>query len=350
MPRRSSAAITTATSSCRGSSADPTHPSSAPGSPCDIVLNAIDGAVGARGRRWPRSRRGDPGAGQQGVADHRRRPGHLARQARADRAGRLRALGAGPVPARRARRRGAQARRSRPAAARSVGGRVQSWPTVTPDEALAHPTWAMGPLVTINSSTLVNKGLEVIEAHLLFGLDFDRIEVVVHPQSVVHSMVEFYDGSTIAQASPPDMRLPIALALGWPDRVPDSAAAVRLDEGPALGVRAGRPRGVSRSRARRRGREPRRDWLRPSTTRPTRCASRRSSHAGCPTWASSTQSLRCWPATTYPRTRAGSASTAPSTRVCTPSWPPTPGLASERRAIADRAGTTAPTAGGDSRR
>jgi 1-deoxy-D-xylulose-5-phosphate reductoisomerase len=98
--------------------------------------------------------------------------------------------------------------------------------TVTPDEALAHPTWAMGPLVTINSSTLVNKGLEVIEAHLLFGLDFDRIEVVVHPQSIVHSMIEFYDGSTIAQASPPDMRLPIALALGWPDRVPDSAAAV----------------------------------------------------------------------------------------------------------------------------
>jgi 1-deoxy-D-xylulose-5-phosphate reductoisomerase len=97
---------------------------------------------------------------------------------------------------------------------------------VTPAEALAHPTWAMGPLVTINSSTLVNKGLEVIEAHLLFGLGFDRIEVVVHPQSIVHSMIEFHDGSTIAQASPPDMRLPIALALGWPDRVPDAAAAV----------------------------------------------------------------------------------------------------------------------------
>ena len=97
---------------------------------------------------------------------------------------------------------------------------------VTPDEALAHPTWTMGPLVTINSSTLVNKGLEVIEAHLLFGLGFDRIEVVVHPQSIVHSMIEFHDGSTIAQASPPDMRLPIALALGWPDRVPDAAAAV----------------------------------------------------------------------------------------------------------------------------
>ncbi len=95
---------------------------------------------------------------------------------------------------------------------------------VTPDQALAHPTWSMGPVVTTNSATLVNKGLEVIEAHLLFGLPYDRIDVVVHPQSVVHSMVEFLDGSTLAQASPPDMRLPIALALGWPDRVPDAAA------------------------------------------------------------------------------------------------------------------------------
>ncbi len=94
---------------------------------------------------------------------------------------------------------------------------------VTPAQALAHPTWNMGPLVTINSATLVNKGLELIEAHLLFDLPFDRIDVVVHPQSVVHSMVEFVDGSTLAQASPPDMRLPIALALGWPDRVPGAA-------------------------------------------------------------------------------------------------------------------------------
>ncbi|MGH3507122.1 MAG: 1-deoxy-D-xylulose-5-phosphate reductoisomerase, partial [Nocardioidaceae bacterium] len=97
---------------------------------------------------------------------------------------------------------------------------------VTPEAALAHPTWDMGPMVTMNSSTLVNKGLEVIEAHLLFGIDYDAIEVVVHPQSVIHSMVEFVDGSTLAQVSPPDMRLPIALALGWPDRVPQSAAPV----------------------------------------------------------------------------------------------------------------------------
>jgi 1-deoxy-D-xylulose-5-phosphate reductoisomerase len=96
----------------------------------------------------------------------------------------------------------------------------------TPEEALAHPTWNMGPVITVNSATLVNKGLELIEAHLLFGIGFDRIDVVVHRQSVVHSMVEFTDGSTLAQASPPDMRIPIALALGWPDRVPDAAAAV----------------------------------------------------------------------------------------------------------------------------
>ena len=97
---------------------------------------------------------------------------------------------------------------------------------VTPQQALAHPTWDMGKLVTTNSATLVNKGLEVIEAHLLFGIPYERIEVVVHPQSVIHSMVEFTDGSTIAQASPPDMRLTIALALGWPDRVPGAAAPV----------------------------------------------------------------------------------------------------------------------------
>jgi 1-deoxy-D-xylulose-5-phosphate reductoisomerase len=91
---------------------------------------------------------------------------------------------------------------------------------VSVQEALAHPTWDMGPLVTINSATMMNKGLEVIEAHLLFDVAFDDIDVVVHPQSVVHSMVEFVDGSIIAQASPPDMRLPIALGLAWPNRVP----------------------------------------------------------------------------------------------------------------------------------
>ncbi|QWF83035.1 1-deoxy-D-xylulose-5-phosphate reductoisomerase [Amycolatopsis sp. CA-230715] len=96
---------------------------------------------------------------------------------------------------------------------------------VTVEQAMAHPTWAMGPLVTINSATLVNKGLEFIEAMLLFGVPAEKIDVVVHPQSVVHSMVTFRDGATIAQASPPDMRLPIALALNWPHRVPGASAA-----------------------------------------------------------------------------------------------------------------------------
>ncbi|HJE50444.1 MAG TPA: 1-deoxy-D-xylulose-5-phosphate reductoisomerase [Tessaracoccus flavescens] len=95
---------------------------------------------------------------------------------------------------------------------------------VTPQQAMAHPTWDMGRVITINSSTLVNKGLELIEAALLYGVAFDDIVVTVHPQSVIHSMVEFHDGSTIAQASPPDMRLPIGIALTWPERLADAAA------------------------------------------------------------------------------------------------------------------------------
>lgn len=96
--------------------------------------------------------------------------------------------------------------------------------TVTLEQALAHPTWSMGPVVSINSATMVNKSLELIEAHLLFGVDYDRIDVVVHPQSMVHSMVTYVDGSTIAQASPPDMRLPIALGMDWPNRIGDVAS------------------------------------------------------------------------------------------------------------------------------
>jgi len=110
------------------------------------------------------------------------------------------------------------------------GGPFRGWPrerleSVTPEQALAHPTWKMGPLVTTNSATLVNKGLEVIEAHLLFGFGLDKVDVVVHPQSIVHSMVEFYDGATVVMASPPDMRIPIALGMAWPDRVPEAAPA-----------------------------------------------------------------------------------------------------------------------------
>jgi 1-deoxy-D-xylulose-5-phosphate reductoisomerase len=110
------------------------------------------------------------------------------------------------------------------------GRRREELADVTPEEALKHPTWDMGPVVTINSATLVNKALEVIEAHELFDVDYDAIEVMIHPQSVIHSMVEFADGSTLAQASPPDMRLPIALSLGWPDRVPAAAPGVNWTE------------------------------------------------------------------------------------------------------------------------
>ena len=111
------------------------------------------------------------------------------------------------------------------------GGPFRDWPadrlgTVTVADALAHPTWSMGPKITIDSSTLMNKGLEVIEAHELFGVDYDRIGIVVHPQSVVHSMVELRDGSTLAQLSEPDMRLPIGYAIGWPDRAASAFGAL----------------------------------------------------------------------------------------------------------------------------
>jgi 1-deoxy-D-xylulose-5-phosphate reductoisomerase len=149
---------------------------------------------------------------------------------------------------------------------------------VTPAQALAHPTWSMGPFVTVNSATLVNKGLEVIEAHLLFGIGFEAIDVVVHPTSVVHSMVEFHDGSTLAQASPPSMVIPIALGLGWPDRVPDAAP----------GMDWSRPQTWPGSRGARRRR---------STTPPTRSACGPSWTAG---WGSPRSSPRwsgCWPST-----------------------------------------------------
>ena len=132
--------------------------------------------------------------------------------------------------------------------------------SVTVADALAHPTWAMGPKITVDSSTLMNKGLEVIEAHELFGVGYDAIDVVVHPQSVVHSMVEYTDGSTIAQLSMPDMRLPIGYALGYPSRIAtpfgaiDWAATGRLDFMPpdpgtflclALAYAAGRAGGTA---------------------------------------------------------------------------------------------------------
>jgi 1-deoxy-D-xylulose-5-phosphate reductoisomerase len=112
------------------------------------------------------------------------------------------------------------------------GRRREDLAEVTVTQAMAHPTWDMGPVITINSATLINKGLELIEAHWLFDIGYDAIDVVVHPQSVIHSMVEFVDGSTIAQASPPDMHLPIALAMAWPERVEGAAAGVDWSNAP----------------------------------------------------------------------------------------------------------------------
>ncbi len=121
------------------------------------------------------------------------------------------------------------------------GRTAEDLAAVTVEDALAHPTWSMGPKITVDSSTLMNKGLEVIEAHELFGVPYDRIEVIVHPQSIVHSMVEFSDGSTIAQLSLPDMRLPIGYALAYPARIGTPVRAHRL-EGPApAGLRASGP-------------------------------------------------------------------------------------------------------------
>jgi 1-deoxy-D-xylulose-5-phosphate reductoisomerase len=111
------------------------------------------------------------------------------------------------------------------------GGPFRGWPAerlheVTVADALAHPTWTMGPKITVDCSTLMNKGLEVIEAHELFGIDYDRIGIVVHPQSIIHSMVELRDGSTLAQLASPDMHLPISYALGWPDRAATAYGAL----------------------------------------------------------------------------------------------------------------------------
>jgi 1-deoxy-D-xylulose-5-phosphate reductoisomerase len=193
------------------------------GRPCDVVVNALSGAAGlpptlaalAAGRRLALANKESLIVGGPLVADRVEQivpvdseHSALAQCLRGGRRSEVRRLvltaSGGPFRGR---------RRAELAA-------------VTPEQALAHPTWSMGPLVTVNSATLVNKGLEVIEAHLLFGVPLDRIDVVVHPQSIVHSMVEFADGATLAQASPPDMRLPIAVALGWPDRVPGAAAGL----------------------------------------------------------------------------------------------------------------------------
>jgi 1-deoxy-D-xylulose-5-phosphate reductoisomerase len=194
--------------------------------PCDIVLNGVVGSLGlaptlaalAAGRTLALANKESLVAGGPLVKAAVRRPGQIVpvdsehsalaqclRGGRADEVRRLVLTASGGA---------------------FRGRRREELTGVTPEEALKHPTWDMGPVVTINSATLVNKGLEVIEAHELFDVPYADIEVMVHPQSVLHSLVEFTDGSTLAQAGPPDMRLPIALALAWPDRVPEAAAAV----------------------------------------------------------------------------------------------------------------------------
>jgi 1-deoxy-D-xylulose-5-phosphate reductoisomerase len=119
---------------------------------------------------------------------------------------------------------------------------IETFAAITPEEALAHPTWNMGPKITIDSATMMNKALEIIEAHWLFGLSADRIETAIHPQSVVHSMVEFVDGSVLAQVSPPDMRLPIQYALTYPDRFECPAPKLDLTAGGAWGFEPVDPR------------------------------------------------------------------------------------------------------------
>ncbi|MDQ2960966.1 MAG: 1-deoxy-D-xylulose-5-phosphate reductoisomerase, partial [Candidatus Dormibacteraeota bacterium] len=111
---------------------------------------------------------------------------------------------------------------------------LESFATIAVDEALRHPTWTMGPKVTIDSATMMNKGLEVIEAHFLFGVDYPSIDVVIHPRSIVHSMVEFVDGAVMAQLGVPDMRVPIALAISDGERLPGIAPLVTIGGGPAL--------------------------------------------------------------------------------------------------------------------
>ena len=157
---------------------------------------------------------------------------------------------------------------------------------ITPEQALAHPTWNMGPVITINSATLVNKGLEVIEAHLLFGLGFDKIKVVVHPQSVIHSMVEFTDGSTIAQASPltcgSRSRWPWAGRTGCRAPPRPSTGPPRTPGPSSHWTRTRSPRSASRGGRGRRAGPPR-----PPTTPPTRCAS-------VPSWRAGSPSSRSW--------------------------------------------------------
>jgi 1-deoxy-D-xylulose-5-phosphate reductoisomerase len=193
--------------------------------PCDVVLNAITGAVGLR----PTLAALDAGttlalANKESliiggpVVRERARPGQIV-PVDSEHSAIAQSLRAG------------SAREVRRLVLTASGGPFRGRSAaelreVTPEQALAHPNFAMGKVITTNSATLVNKGLEVIEAHLLFDVPFDRIDVVVHPQQLIHSMVEFVDGAVVAQLGLPTMLVPIALGLGWPDRVPDAEAPI----------------------------------------------------------------------------------------------------------------------------
>jgi 1-deoxy-D-xylulose-5-phosphate reductoisomerase len=200
--------------------AGPDAAAEAAGWPCEVVLNAMTGSIGlaptlaalAAGRTLALANKESLIAGGPLVQAALQRPDQIV-PVDSEHSALLQCLRGG---------RGAEVRRLvLTASGGPFRGRTRDDLTaVTSEQALSHPTWDMGPVITVNSATLVNKGLEVIEAHLLFGTPYAALDVVVHPQSVVHSMVEFVDGSTLAQASPPDMRLPIGLALGWPERVP----------------------------------------------------------------------------------------------------------------------------------
>jgi 1-deoxy-D-xylulose-5-phosphate reductoisomerase len=194
----------------------------------DVVLNAVVGFAGLpvtmaaleSGRRLALANKESLIAGGPVVARARQTPGAAIVPVDSEHAALHQCLRAGNGPAE-------VARMVLTASGGPFRGRTRAeLAGVTVEEALAHPTWAMGPKITVDSSTLMNKGLEVIEAHELFGVDFDHIAVLVHPQSVVHSMVEFIDGSTVAQLSQPDMRLPIGYALGYPDRLAEPFGAI----------------------------------------------------------------------------------------------------------------------------
>ena len=174
---------------------------------------------------------------------------------------------------------------------------------MTPEEALAHPTWSMGPKITIDSATLANKGLELIEAHFLFGLPYERIEVVVHPTSIVHALVRFRDGASLAHLGYPDMRVPISFALTYPERAATPVPAARPRRRPDARVRRARPRDVPAARARARGRRARRHLSRARSTRRTRSPSPPSSRAGCRSSASPRWSRRRSPRSTAPPAR-----------------------------------------------